>query len=447
VVRSSTQHEHVGATTEVIANHNRCHALTIQHFEVLRHFAVHERLAGVQECLFVPLEMTLFDDAKVLRWYDILHRSCRRRSVEPGFPSIRRLNSPDQIPPDRRFADDPIEEMSGSLSFRVSIARPKDPTAETEAALDQTEWGFLGFMLKVQPETIYEQYRRNSAKRDKIFQDEIAPEAARIFLESLQVVLIDRDGGEHDAGFDVTVASRYQQGGIMEVALDDTGAGPRLTRANIAGVEIRTDYPLPEYSKVLLETARIDYRTERMRHELFGGRPLDDVQVGDSAFLSTGALSWEEERNQLREDRSRRRRLLRHLNDNIEYYHRAIWLGMDSNRRFMLLDGFEAPQFGGALDRQCCREPVARGGRQLPGYAGRAGFPARSGARRGDQAGGQRRAAGNAARKALRGRTLAAAPPQRADARRFRRGHDRDLQELRADRGGSFLAVEGLSAA
>jgi hypothetical protein len=348
VVETVHQQERVGATTEVIANHNRCHALTIQYFEVLRHFAVQERLAGVRECLFVPLEMTLFDDAKVLRWHDILLRACDRRDLLPGFDSIRRLNSPDQVPPDRRFADDPIEEMSGILKLRVSIARPKDPDEASQAVLEQSSWGFLGILLRVNPETVYEKYRRNSAKRDEIFRNEIAPDVARAFLESLSVVLIDNDGQEHDAGFDLTVLSRYQENGIMELALNDAGNSPRLTRAEIAGVAIRSNYALPEFSKVIVEAAQVDYRTERISHKLYRNEHVfDDVQAGDAAFLSTAALDWLEERNQLTEDRARRQRLLRHLNDNIERYHRSIWLAMDPDRRYMLLDGFEAPNSGG----------------------------------------------------------------------------------------------------
>jgi len=346
VVETVGQRERVTATTEVIANYNRCHALTIQYFEVLRHFAVHERIASVQECLFVPLEMTTFDDAKVLRWHDILLNACRDRRLPPGFEAIRRLNSPEPLPPNRRYADDPIEEMTGRLRIRISIARPKDPTDATVAVRD-TEWRFFGWVLRVNPEVIYERYKRDQAKRDRIFRTEIAPEIAHAFLESLRVMLVDRDGREHDAGFGITVASRYTENGVMEIELNDTGAGPRLTRAQIAGLSIQTEFELPEFSKVVVESASASYATERFSGSLFSDSVNDDVVKGDPAFLSASQLSRAEERNQLAELRRLRRRLLRHLNDNIEYYHRSIWLAMDANRRYMLLDGFEAPRSGG----------------------------------------------------------------------------------------------------
>ena len=105
---------------------------------------------------------------------------------------------------------------------------------------------------------------------------------------------------------------------------------------------------MPAFSKVVVERAKLDYRTERFSHSLYrNDRVFDDVLKGDPAFLSTSALTRAEERNQLKEDRARRRKLLRHLNDNIEYFHRAMWWAMEAARRFMLLDGFEAPNASG----------------------------------------------------------------------------------------------------
>ena len=60
------------AQTEAIANNNHCHALTIEYFEVLRHFQVSQELAQVQECLFVPFAITPFNEQKALRWRQVL---------------------------------------------------------------------------------------------------------------------------------------------------------------------------------------------------------------------------------------------------------------------------------------------------------------------------------------------------------------------------------------
>ena len=62
VVQTVSQGESTRVTTEVVANHNHCHALTIQYFEVLRHLKVLARASSdVRECLFVPLPIAPFD--------------------------------------------------------------------------------------------------------------------------------------------------------------------------------------------------------------------------------------------------------------------------------------------------------------------------------------------------------------------------------------------------
>ncbi len=68
VVQSGRQAESARAQTEVIANYNHCHSLTIQYFEVLRHLQVTQELAAVQECLFVPFSISPFTADKALRW-------------------------------------------------------------------------------------------------------------------------------------------------------------------------------------------------------------------------------------------------------------------------------------------------------------------------------------------------------------------------------------------
>ncbi len=59
-VRLATAADREQVTTKVIANHNHCHALTIQHWEVLRHYAVTSRVEDVQLVCFVPLEIIQF---------------------------------------------------------------------------------------------------------------------------------------------------------------------------------------------------------------------------------------------------------------------------------------------------------------------------------------------------------------------------------------------------
>ena len=73
---------------------------------------------------------------------------------------------------------------------------------------------------------------------------------------------------------------------------------------------------------------------------------MTPVSGGAGATLYTPLDEWEQ-RAPRREDVRLSAELIEHLNANLEYYHRAIWWTMDANRRYMLLDGYEAPNAGG----------------------------------------------------------------------------------------------------
>src|SRR5690606_37434040 len=74
VVTTVQEGQRYGVTSEVVANHNHCHALTMMYFEVLRHYAVYQKLSSVEECVFVPLLMTHFTTQNIFKWRDVLAR-------------------------------------------------------------------------------------------------------------------------------------------------------------------------------------------------------------------------------------------------------------------------------------------------------------------------------------------------------------------------------------
>jgi hypothetical protein len=59
-------------------------------------------------------------------------------------------------------------------------------------------------------------------------------------------------------------------------------------------------------------------------------------------YLDT-PLNGEELRNPRGEDVDAANKLLQHLNENLEFYHKGIWCNMTPERRYMLLDGIIAP--------------------------------------------------------------------------------------------------------
>ena len=91
VIQTVGQNETVNVQTEVIKNNNHCHAMTVEYFEVLKHYVIEQELVDVQECLFVPLPMSHFDHQKVLRWKNTLLRAIYGDKLRRGFDAIAKL--------------------------------------------------------------------------------------------------------------------------------------------------------------------------------------------------------------------------------------------------------------------------------------------------------------------------------------------------------------------
>lgn len=351
VVTSQRQSESVSVTSEIVANYNHCHAVTIEYFEVLKHYRVDQILASAQECLFVPLQMTRFDDLKALRWQDILQDRLRKPALRGGFDAIHRIQSgyADADVPLGRYADETILEVWGELRFELNFARPRDISeGEDINAYLSSSWNFWENIFG--PGSAQQVYQTNIAGQqlaDKIFAAELAPRLARTFCDNLEFFVILTNGSTIPLSSDVTMVSQYTAGREHLVTFRISGF-PAVKRSDVRGISITNDTEFAPNSRTILRYAGVSYRNSFQSFLLVPSRRVsDDVRPGDSAFLSTRLLSKDEEFNPREYDLQLRDDLLKHLNEHIENYHHLIWWMMDAGRRFMLLDGFIAPNSGG----------------------------------------------------------------------------------------------------
>src|SRR5262249_940022 len=147
VVTTVEEGQRYGVTSEVVANHNHCHALTIMYFEVLRHYAIFQRLSSVEECVFVPLLMTNFTTQNIYKWRDVLAKSLLPMPADTYMQSLSTTTpySPQQHPLVRAFDaneriltnyanvdypvgsydDEPIQFIRGNMRIRVELPRPR----------------------------------------------------------------------------------------------------------------------------------------------------------------------------------------------------------------------------------------------------------------------------------------------------------------------------------
>ena len=358
VVQTVGQGESMNVQTEVVANHNHCHAMTVEYFEVLRHLQVAQEIADVQECLFVPLLMSRFDPTKALRWREPLSRFMRNRTLVGGFAALERIANDYEGSdlPTGRYSEETIEDLDGELRISFQMSRPPD---KQDGSLEPASWpAYVPWLtvLGLSPETLFNQYfgGQTAAQRDQAFRTSVAPRIAEAVVNSLKFYLVGADGGEQEIQMDATLVSSYAAGVPLYVSLRPLGGVPQVSREWVKRLEIRlpeqiANLPisaLPPYFKATVHTGSVRYRTAHLSHFLFRGYGINnDLKVGDPVVVST-PLDRLELRNPRQEDREISKRLLLHLDEHVEHYHRAIWWGMDPERRYMLLDGFKAPNAG-----------------------------------------------------------------------------------------------------
>ncbi|MET4726698.1 hypothetical protein ABIE09_000469 [Lysobacter enzymogenes] len=367
IVQQVTQSESSKVVTETVANRNACHAITVQYYEVLRHLKLDHELSAVRECLFVPLTVAPFDADKALRWKDSLAVALPPPLVG-GLAACERLKEPDPELP-ASIADEPVVKLSGVLNLTMSFTLPA--AALKEGAL---EWiavvGFVPAVPEPLPTLCQELWRLTPAERPEFFNRKIAPAMAQKFLDGLEF----HGAGGADLGLKAELASEYRPGGLHRVHLTRAADAIEFTRRGMGEqLKLFSSVQLPADSGVFLQSGRLRLTSE------YSDRPValfcgNGLALGGSApaILAMPLLSAEvQSRASL--DRRQWSLLQRHLDQNLEHYHKAIWWQMDPDRRFSLLDGFLAPNSGGrsvasvvenrvvAIVGNCLVMPVAAG--------------------------------------------------------------------------------------
>ena len=226
------------------------------------------------------------------------------------------------------------------------------------------------------------------------FQHDVMPGLATGFVDKLEMWALLISGDEVKLnGTDFTLVSSYEPGKPLLVSMRGRVTNA-LSRSDVSAVVVKSMTALPTGCRVVLNSATLRYQTRGFRHDLvsdsrvnddigvptvvFSGEGLPDpvtgllpslpsllrplppgfpagfipspgmtpVSGGDGATLYTPLDEWEQRAPRL-EDVRLSAELVEHLNANLEFYHHAIWWTMDPNRRYMLLDGFEAPNSQG----------------------------------------------------------------------------------------------------
>ena len=354
VVQTVVQGERVAVTTETVANYNHCHAITVQYFEVLRHLLIRQRLVDVQECLFVPLLMSWFTEDKARRWHNTMASAVPSR-LRGGFDALDRIANKyaGSDLPVGPYADEDLDAVEGELRLRFQLARPRDKNDD----FDPSAWSPILKLFGFTPADFYGQYLKDQKFKDRIFLEQLGPKIASALVGVLRVHGLKQDGTSVDLHVDPTLLTRFANDQTLFVTLRMGADLPPVRRADIKAVVISAQLNLPGLpfiidvlptgSRVIVESGALRYRTAHLADALFRDNLINNDLTGSDDVRIPTPLNRQELRNPREEDKEISRNLLDHLNEHLEGYHHLIWARMSADRRYMLIDGFEAPNSGG----------------------------------------------------------------------------------------------------
>lgn len=394
VVTENTQTESVTGVSEVVQNINYTRALSIVYYEILRHLRVDTEIGAVSECVFVPMPIRPFTDARISRHRKVLARFARgwlEKAVFDYLDDIQSNFAASDIPDDERRKQ-PLIRLSGKFTMTMGINIPAGGTgtppvtSDDEAALHRTNaaleeaWAPFAALLPSPVSIIaaaFNERRSNPGEAERFFRKQVAPTMMRRFLESL--VLVGPDG---PLAMDVTPSGGYSRGAAFEVffEIDLDGSVNRHMLENLK-LHVSPDAALPPGSYLNLTGARIDYASDHYEASATRRGPKSDLlDTATGRADISGAMvdfpATEADKMNLRDRlRDGYAALKKTLEANTFRYHKAIWAGIDRDELYALLDGYALSDTDGrSIASVIEREPLGVLGNSLV-FATRTDWP------------------------------------------------------------------------
>lgn len=367
VVTEVTQQETVTGTTEILRNPNYGHSLTVIYYQILRHLAVSTEFAGVRECLFVPFAIKPWTLQRAYRWRDAIRKYLRAPQHLPALRHLRDVITQFQfssVLPGTR-AEQRLTYLHGSLYLTIAVERPGDTA---DGNFDALRWAALSPFLGTPAQSIWARLaERAQALRDQEFQREHAPTIAAKWVNSLKL----RAGGT-DLRADFTLATGYAFNRSVRVDFTvPASEAAKLDRQRLTTMVAEATAALPAGSVAKATRLTLRYGTAGFQRTVEGVSGVGDLLAPGTATPDAGAEvafpldAWDlvDEQASIRHGVGE---FIEHLNEHVEFYHKAVWWSMDRDRLLMLLDGFHVPGTNRvSLASVVDREPVAIIGNSL----------------------------------------------------------------------------------
>jgi hypothetical protein len=325
VIQASAQ-EHNYVETRTVTNNNHCHALTVQYYEVLRHFRVDTEYAGRQKAILMPYQLVDFTWEIALRHRTVLERVLLDRELLACFDAIVRSRlCPGTYPGGQPSGGGTSSASAGDTPQRAPTITRYELTLTTG---ERETWGKVRVELGLSDGRwvqLYDKPRKEDGGAE-LFKDtdhvvDIQSGAATgIDPHQVERVKVSwYEAGGNDAWSFKGVRIRYarsDRSGLTETLIDES-KNPELVRFDDSWGEWK-DW----HGQATAPAAPTPAPTP-------GPMPVEPSEPTEPD-APTGPSKVE--------DQCCETKLLVHLNANKGYYSRAVWVLQDPTERAMLLD-------------------------------------------------------------------------------------------------------------
>jgi len=323
VIVQGSQDEKSALSSRRVANHNHCHAVTIQYYEVLRQYRVATTFAGRRDAVLVPFALFPFTLDVALRFRTALTQALRDPSLAACFEALVRLRlygtSPEiyDPPPPTASPPDTLTPPRAQKTVRVT------GTAQDEAGVDTGIRVRAGDSIVVSASGLLAADSGSSHG-----QGGFEP---------------DGDGlgnapgmpGENPGNFPFVAPGRPMYALLYKVGAatprwSTAGSSISFVAANDGSLlfcqnAMHGRFPDREFARATHWTVNVDYPT----HD----EPPSPDDASEPGAAVDGAPGY-----RLIDDQLCRARLIGHLNANQGFYNSAIWMLTDAVERRLYLE-------------------------------------------------------------------------------------------------------------
>ncbi|MDQ3879395.1 MAG: hypothetical protein M3290_13780, partial [Actinomycetota bacterium] len=308
VIVQATQAERDALQTRRVANHNHCHALTIQYYEVLRHYRLETHYVGRRNAILIPFKpITQFTSALALQFRTLVERALLDERLSSCFDALIRLAIGDAA-----YENRPAAATAGSTGGAGSGETATDEFftgEEKNITVDSATFSKPTGLKIEKGSTVTISARLGPEGEIKFGQGQFSgfglrgggATDARCPAPDLPAgaLVAEVSGDQWMVGFGSTHVAKEE--GDLELFFNDFSPGDNKGTA-VADVTVRR----PEPRRTV-------------------PAPKRDESPEAGPFTQ-------------RTDRICEERLLRHLNANLGHYNRAVWMLMDPAQRRMYLE-------------------------------------------------------------------------------------------------------------